>query len=152
MRDAVVVDTSCLIALASLDLLELLEHFYGIVTIPHAVRDEFGAELPSWVAAEPAGNAALVGALSESLGNGEAEAIALAAENPRSLLILDDLRARRIARSLGIAITGTLGVLIRARREGRIPSLRRTVEELEASGFRLSEELRAAALKMARES
>ena len=148
MREAVVVDTSCLIALASVDLLDLLEHFYGTIRIPYAVRDEFGAELPTWVVAEPAGNTALAGALGESLGQGEAEAIALAMERPGSLLVVDDLSARRTVRSLGITITGTLGLLVRARRDGRIPSLHRVLEKLETSGFRLSEELRAAALEM----
>jgi uncharacterized protein len=61
--------------------------------------------------------------LATALGDGEREALALAVETPNSLLIMDDGRARRIGRLLGLTMTGTVGVLARAKREGLIPQL-----------------------------
>jgi predicted nucleic acid-binding protein len=45
---------------------------------------------------------------------GEASALALAAENQPSLLIIDDLKGRRLAQKLNLNITGTLGLILTA--------------------------------------
>lgn len=56
------------------------------------------------------------------IGKGEASAIALALETADNVLILDDWKARRLAERLGLSVTGTLGVLIKAKNTGIIPS------------------------------
>jgi predicted nucleic acid-binding protein len=52
------------------------------------------------------------------IGPGEAEAIALAIEAGAARIVLDDKKARRIARELGVTVTGTVGVLLRAKQRG----------------------------------
>ena len=86
--------------------------------------------------------------LATTLGDGEREALALAVETPNSLLIMDDGRARRIGRLLGLTMTGTVGILARAKREGLIPQLAPMLEQLEHLGFRLSAEAKATALRL----
>lgn len=60
-------------------------------------------------------------------------------ETPDCLLILDDLRARKVATSLGLAFTGTLGVVAAAKRQGIIAAARPVFEQLRATDFRLSD-------------
>jgi uncharacterized protein len=69
---------------------------------------------------------------------GEAEAIVLALEQRADLLLLDDQEARNKARRLNLPITGTVGVLLKAKNEGLISSLDGEIQRLQASGFWLS--------------
>jgi hypothetical protein len=55
------------------------------------------------------------------IDKGEASAIAVALESPGCTLILDDYKARKIAEKLVIDITGTIGVIIKAKLTGIIP-------------------------------
>ncbi len=64
------------------------------------------------------------------LGRGEAEALALALAFPGSLLILDDALGRRIAQHLELTYTGTLGVLVKAKKEGHLPAVKPVLEAL----------------------
>jgi predicted nucleic acid-binding protein len=85
----VVPGTSCLIALSALSLLDILDEFYNGVIIPHVVMQEFGEPLPEWV--KPAqGDPLVVSALRQTLGHGEAEVIAVAAQRTDALAVLDD--------------------------------------------------------------
>jgi predicted nucleic acid-binding protein len=153
-REPVVPDTSCLIALTGIGRLDLLATLYARVVVPTAVQREFGASLPSWietveldVTARPLANA-----LSSTLGAGESETIALAAEEAPAVVILDDQRARRVARDTGLRLTGTIGVLLRAKREGLLPSVGEALRVAERVGFRVSPALRAEALRLAGEA
>jgi predicted nucleic acid-binding protein len=85
------------------------------------------------------------------IDKGESSAIALALEMPGSTVILDDFKARKIAIKLGIQVTGTLGVIIRARQKGIISSIKPILGKLKQTNFRLSPELELEALKMAGE-
>ncbi len=87
-------------------------------------------------------------------GNTErvAEAIALAMELQDVSIILDDGKARRIAARLGLEVTGTLGVLIAAKKRGLIESVGTGLEALDQAGFRMSAELRAETLRLAGET
>jgi predicted nucleic acid-binding protein len=75
--------------------------------------------------------------LSLSLDKGEAEAIVLSKEK-ESLLIIDDGAGRKAAELMGVKITGILGILLLALKDGKL-SLRETMDELKSVGFRLSE-------------
>jgi len=79
--------------------------------------------------------------ISVDLGPGESEVIALGLELPASLLILDDGLGRRIARLNGLAFTGTLGVLLRAKQAGLLDSIRPTLEKLQTTTMWLPEDL-----------
>ena len=71
---------------------------------------------------------------------GKAEAIALALETGAQRVLLDESEARRIAKDLGLKVTGVLGILLRACRQNRVPSLRSEMERLrEKAGFYISD-------------
>ncbi len=74
------------------------------------------------------------------LGKGETAVLLCALENPdSSLVVLDDLLARRVARSLGIQLTGTAGILISAKKQGFIEAVGPYLTQLEQLGFYLSQ-------------
>jgi predicted nucleic acid-binding protein len=83
-----------------------------------------------WMVKQAAKNEILVIALRQTLDNGEAEAIALATELHPESVLLDDKLARQMARRLGVPVTGTLGVLLRAKQVGLIVELRPLVTRL----------------------
>lgn len=62
--------------------------------------------------------------LEEELDAGEAAALALGVSLHADLVLLDELRGRMIARRLGLTVTGTLGLVVRAKRSGMIPAAR----------------------------
>ena len=71
---------------------------------------------------------------------------------PNALLLLDDGHARRFGRLLGLRMTGTVGVLARATREGLVPRLAPLLDRLAALGFRLSAQAQAMALTLVGEA
>jgi predicted nucleic acid-binding protein len=79
--------------------------------------------------------------ISASLDKGEASAIALALEEKDPLLILDDLKARRMASGLGLNYTGTLGVLGDAQQSGFLKSIKPIIDKIKKTNFHLSDEL-----------
>lgn len=81
------------------------------------------------------------------LDKGEASAIALALERENCLLIIDEVRGRKLANQLGLTVTGTLGVLAQARHNEYIPSLRQLLDKVKQTDFRLSEQLVQETLK-----
>lgn len=94
----------------------MLPRLFDDVFLSAAVVDEVGRgelhdELERLARVAEASNIELVGVLSSTLGRGEAETIALALDVDADLALLDDLRARRAARRLGVGVMGTLGVL-----------------------------------------
>ncbi len=82
---------------------------------------------------------------------GEAEVIALARLSGNAKLILDDLAARKHAKLLGLRVTGTLGVLLKAEKKHLIEYLRPHVESLTSAGFRLADSTRDDFMRMAGE-
>ena len=138
-----VADASVLLALAKLDRLALLRDLFQEVSIPPTVSREIYETLPqvpSWIRViEPRSIDAVRPVL--GLHQGEVEAIALALEVRPSVLILDDLPARRHAIALGLAIVGTAGVLVMAKRSGLIPSVREALDALRGGGFRLRQDV-----------
>ncbi len=129
----VVSNTSPLLYLHQVGQLELLESLYGRIKVPAAVREELragaerGIDTPdldrySWIEVETLRDVAFL-PVAVDLGAGEAEAIALALLFPKSVLILDDGLGRRIARLNHLTITGTLGVLVKAKQAGRLTAV-----------------------------
>ena len=131
--------------------LELLQKVYGqIVTTPE-IFAEFGETLPEWVEITEVKDKYRQTILELQIDKGESSAIALALETPDSVLILDDYKARKIAERLGITFTGTIGVIIKAKLNGIIPSVKPIIEKIKQTDFRLSAELELLALKEADE-
>jgi len=126
----------------------LFPHLTTRVIIPGAVATELetgrklGIDLPDpktldWIEIKsPASEPVLP--LITDLGPGETEVLALALETEDPLVIMDDGPARRMAETLGIKLTGTLGLLIDAKRSGLIPAVAPVLDQLEALRFRLA--------------
>jgi uncharacterized protein len=137
MPDAVS-DSSPLIHLAKIEVLSLISRLYSRVLIPAAVWREVVEEsdgrpgalemqravAAGWMVKQPAENKALVIALRQTLDTGEAEAIPLATELQPEVVLLDDKLACQMARRLGVPVTGTLGVLLRAKQVGLVEELK----------------------------
>jgi predicted nucleic acid-binding protein len=85
------------------------------------------------------------------LGAGEKEVLALGTQVPGAVLVLDERLGRLRAEALKLTFTGTVGILLRAKVEGRIPMIELLLEHLDLLGFRLSARTRAAVLKQAGE-
>jgi predicted nucleic acid-binding protein len=85
------------------------------------------------------------------LGAGEKEVLALGMQIPGSVLILDERLGRSYASALKLSFTGTLGILMRAKVEGRIPRIEQVIQHLNRLGFRLTAETHAAVLRKAGE-
>jgi predicted nucleic acid-binding protein len=127
--------------------LDLLPRFYGQIIIPEPVANELaegrrlGVDLPDigamrWISVVPVPTTSTT--FPPRIHQGEAGAILLAQSYADPLLLMDDRLARDYARHLGMRVTGTLGVLIRAKREGAFPHLKTVLLQLETAGFRLN--------------
>lgn len=143
-----VTNSTPLIVLSKINQLDLLKDYFGEIYIPEEVYDEvvrrggnqagsFEVASCTWIKVEPVKNRMAVETLSLTLDKGEAEAIVLSKEK-ESLLIIDDGAGRKTAELLGVKITGTIGILLLASKDGKL-SLRKTMDELKSAGFRLSE-------------
>jgi uncharacterized protein len=157
----VIVDTSPLQYLHQLGLLDLLPDLYGEILIPASVVREIaagralGVALPEldtlpWIKVRRVEGLAVLPLVSD-LGAGEREVLALALEADNPLVVLDDALARRVARRLDLAMTGTLGLLLKAKQAGRITRLEPFLDRLEALHFRLDRETRLSVLRLAGE-
>ncbi|MFI5163485.1 MAG: DUF3368 domain-containing protein [Sphingobacteriales bacterium] len=134
---AVITDTSCLILLDNIQALDLLPLIFSqIITTPE-IAAEFKKALPAWVNIVAVKNTSTISTYNQLVDLGEASAIALAQEVPHALLIVDDLKGRRLASQLNIKFTGTIGLLIMARQQNKIPSLRPYFELIKSTDFRI---------------
>jgi len=143
----VIADAGPLIALEDIGRLDLLQSLYGEVLITDVVRKEVLADLPDWIHVESAYDQASYRALQQQIDAGEASAIALAVEKPDCLLVMDEKRGRKVAKSMGVKVIGLLGVLLEAKHAGLIASGTKMLEELEAHGFWLSKKLKDQLIK-----
>ncbi len=144
-------NTSPLFNLASIDHLPLLREQFGQVFIPKAVLAELQPirDQPAWVAIQQgieenwisprtAQDDRAVQALKLDIDSGEAEAIVLALELGLSTVLIDEREGRAAAVRLGLAPTGVLGVLLKAKQEGRILSVQQAIIALqEEARFRI---------------
>lgn len=151
MQKVIIADTSCLILLDKIELLDLLSKLFNIITITEEIAFEFGKDLPAFFRITNPSNKIYQTILEASLDKGEASALALAMEHENSLLIIDDLKGRNYAKSLNISITGTAGILVEAKLSGYLPSLLPVITKIKETNFRLSPKLEEAILKKAGE-
>lgn len=141
MPDRIILDASALIALERINLLPLLCKIYSEVLIPKAVIKEFGDILLPCVSIKEVESSLIKLLVSDlNLGTGEAEAITLANETGLRLMV-DELKARRIAEDMGLKITGTIGFLLKAQKLDLINSAYEKAKELKDKGFYISDNL-----------
>jgi len=151
MHKIIISDTSCFIVLNNIGELELLHKSYDIIITTNEVVSEFGSGLPEWVIIQSPKDKSKQKILEMQLDKGEASAIALAIETHDCSIILDDQKARKIAEQYGLEITGTIGVIIKAKKKGLITSIKPILQKLKSSGFRYSNDIELEALKEAGE-
>lgn len=86
------------------------------------------------------------------LDNGEASVIQMALDKQISAVCIDEAAGRRIARLAGLLITGSIGILIRAKNEGLISSLSDAIQNMESRGIWIGERVKTVALREAGET
>jgi hypothetical protein len=152
MREVIIADTSCFILLDKIGELHLLQKVYGEIYTTKEIADEYEKPLPDWVLVKEVQDLVRQEILCLQIDRGESSAIALALETPDCLLILDDAKARKIAYLLHLRMTGTLGVLLKAKQMGFVPSIKPLLEKIQQTNFRLSVSVLAEALIVAKEA
>lgn len=146
-------NTSPILNLAIIGQLSLLHRQFEQVVIPQAVLEEcrIAEDLPGtkeianavqegWLSVRTLSRHIDAALLERELDKGEAEAIALALELSAELVLVDEREARRVCQSIGIKVTGVLGILAKAHKEGYVPSFKKAVYMLqERAGFYISD-------------
>lgn len=142
----IVSDAGPIIIFARIGRLSLLREVTGSLLIPDAVHDEIvlnkggmpgAAQVAeaAWIQRAVVANRSILDGLPSVLHEGEREAIALASERGAQLLV-DEIRARRVASGLGIEVLGTLRILAEAKRLGLVDAVRPIIAEMESRGYR----------------
>ena len=140
-------NTTPLITLAGVGLLDLLPLLYGKVWAPRIVLDEYQAKAPpsepylaqaSWLTVV---DAVIIDPTLPLLDVGEAAVLSLAQTLGARLILLDERKARRIATRLGLQVAGTLAVLLRAKQQGLIAAIRPYITQMQSQGRRFHPDL-----------
>lgn len=144
----VVSNTTPIISLLKIDKLQILKDLYGEVYIPQEVfneieagkNKEFYADLSqiNWIKVEKIKDVKSLSYFLD-LDKGEAEAIVLATENEADLIILDESLGRFHAKHVGLKVTGTMGVLLKAKQLGYVKELKPLLFELRTKNVWLSD-------------
>lgn len=155
-------DSSTLIHIARIGRMGVLKNFYDLILITPGVWKEVVEEgrgrsgalevkeayNSGWIEVMAPANKSVVQLLERELHKGEAETIALAIEQDSDIVFLDESEARKVAKLYGLRITGIIGILIRAKFEGKIASLRDELDKLRnEAGFWIDDELYLRALQ-----
>jgi predicted nucleic acid-binding protein len=118
-ENIIISDTTCLIAFTNANKLNILKSTYDNIEVTLDVKKEYeskkGDVLPDWITVKEPNDIELVNRLKKDFGAGESQSIVLAIEEKKSLLVLDDKKARDYAINKGLNVTGTLGVINKAR-------------------------------------
>lgn len=151
----VVSNTSPIMNLAVVDLLNLLRQQFGEVFVPAAVIEELRLDTDypgtdkirqaiseGWLHQEVVENQQIILALKRELDDGEAEAIALALQLKADLILMDERDGRSVAKFMGLNPIGILGVLVRAKQAGTIQSVKEVLNKLRnEAGFYITDGL-----------
>jgi len=148
MPKIVISDTSTLILFQKIEEFNLLKKVYGeLITTPE-IAEEFGEKLPDWIKIQSVSDKKYQDFLETQVDSGEASAIALATEFDEVLLLLDDLKARKLATILKFKITGALGVIHRAKQMSIIKKVKPLIDKLLLTDFRVAENIIDEILKL----
>lgn len=152
MQKIIIADTSCLILLEKINQLALLNHLFGEILITSTIAAEYRKVLPEWIKVKNPINLHYQQIIGAIVDPREASAIALAIEQESSLIILDDLKARKLAYELNLFYTGTLGILVDAKLSGKLSSIKPILNAIKLTNFHLPVELENKILLKAGES
>ncbi len=148
----VVVNTTPLIALSHVGQLEVLKDLYGEIIIPDAVYKELAVKEESiskkavdnaldWIHIGHIQNHMAKSMYKTQLHDGEVEVMILSKEIEADIVIIDDGNAKKHAKYLGLPVTGTLGILIKAKQEGYITELKPILYQMVKNGIYISNSL-----------
>lgn len=158
----VIVNSTPIILLSNINQLELLKQLYETITIPQAVYDEVTTKPDSacqnlknhfdWIKVEKIRNPIQKKMYEAKLHDGEVEVMILAQEEPKAdLVILDDNSAKKTAKFLELSVTGTLGVLVKAKQLNYIEKVKPLMDALIANGFFVTQNVYSMVLEQAGE-
>ncbi len=127
----VIVNSTPIIVLCNIGLLDILKALYAEICIPEAVyrevteKDDSACQVLktalNWIHVEKIANQSDKKMYKAKLHDGEVEVMILAQEGTADdLVVIDDNAAKKTAKYLGLKVTGTIGVLLKAKREGII--------------------------------
>ena len=137
VNEIIISDTSCLIVLANIGLLDVLHKISPNVVVASEVAEEYGEKLPEWIMIKEVTDKKRQRIISETLDKGESASIALALETENSIIILDDLQARKYAENIGLTKIGTIGLLQVASKLGIIDDFPAVIDKLRTLKFRI---------------
>lgn len=158
----VVVNTTPLIALSHVGQLDVLRKLYGEIIIPEAVHRELSVKTESvckravdssrsWIRVDKIKNQMAKSMYKTQLHDGEVEVMILAKEIMADVVIIDDANAKKHAKYLGLPVTGTLGVLLKAKQNGYVGELNPLLHQMVQNGIYISQNLIEMCLKQAGE-
>lgn len=160
----VISDTTPIISLMKIDYLDILERLYENIIIPRAVYDEliintdYDDEIDiikrcTFLKVRHVEENLSVLLLQKQLNldKGESEAIVLANNINADLIVIDERKARKIAKDIGLNVTGTLGILVEAKQKGLIKELKPLLDGLIDNNIRIDKKLYAEILKLVEE-
>jgi predicted nucleic acid-binding protein len=140
-----ITNTSPLLYLYRIEAIQWLPRLFDEVWAPEAVKNELregrskGYDVPNpgdypWLKiVNP--NSMPFEWLALDLGAGEIAAMAMALENPKYVILLDDGLARRTAQMAGLQVMGTLKVLLEAKSQGLVERIAPHVANLSEAGM-----------------
>ncbi len=148
----VVVNTTPLIALSHVGQLDLLRRLYGEIIIPEAVYREVSVKKESickkavdgsldWIRIDKIKNELAKSMYKTQLHDGEVEVMILSKEISADVVIIDDANAKKHAKYLGLPVTGTLGILIKAKQKGYVEELKPILEHMVQNGIYISKKV-----------
>ncbi len=141
MHKVVISDTCTLIIFQKIEEFDLLNKVYGDLLTTPEIAEEYGEKLPHWIKIEAASDKKYQEFVETQVDRGEASAIALAKEYEDVLLILDDLRARKLANRLNLKVTGALGIIVKAKQKGLVEKVKPLLDKPLLTNFRVSEKI-----------
>jgi predicted nucleic acid-binding protein len=138
MQSLIISDTACLILFDKIGELDILRKLFKTIFITTKIPEEFKKKTPDWISIKDPTILSNIDVYSKIVDLGEASAIALSKETKNSVLILDDLKARRLAEALELKFTGSIGILILAKRKGLIEDVDQLIMKIQETNFRLT--------------
>lgn len=160
---AIISNATPLIAFAKIGQLSLLQKMVKNLVIPEAVANEISAypqgspgfmdlQKETWIGIQSITTEQQVSLLLPKLDRGEAEVIALALERQAQLVLIDELTARKVAESLNLNVSGSVGILIRAKQVGEIVAVKPLLDAMSQQGIYFSQRFIDAVLRLVGEA
>ena len=141
-----------MILLDNINALDILQKLYQNIYLTEEVAQEYGKPLENWMNVVTVKDKNYLRIFNASVDLGEASTIALALQmSEDNVMILDDLKARKLAKQLQLKFTGILGILLKAKQQKIISSVADIFTQLKKVNFRVSEKLEKEVLKLAGE-